>query len=253
MIIPALHRQVVPLDRDTHRRLHVKPMADWGIASELNSVFVAASEMVDACREYPIVFVNAGNDANGAAQIAPVAVFGLSAQENLVLDGARWRADYVPAVLRLYPFVIGRLDAENFAVCIDASWKGLSDSEGQALFDDKGEMSELSKRAVEQLQHYEGEVQRTQRVCQRLRELGLLRDMRFDITGNDGKSFAVEGFLTVDEEKLRALPDDAVLDLHRTGLLSLVHAHMISLRNIQRLAQWKFERMAAAPAQAAND
>jgi len=155
MIIPALHRQVVPMDSQAHRKLRVKPMADWGIAAELNSVFIAASEMIDACREYPIVFVNAGNDAAGAPQIAPVAVFGLSAKENLLLDGARWRADYVPAVLRLYPFVIGRLDAENFAVCIDTSWQGLSESEGQPLFDDKGEMSDLSKRAVEQLQQSE--------------------------------------------------------------------------------------------------
>lgn len=253
MIIPALHRQVVPMDRDAHRSWCVKPLGDWRIAAQLNSAFIAAGEMIDACREYPIVFVNAGKDEAGAPQLAPVAVFGLSAQENLFLDGPRWRADYMPAVLRLYPFVIGRLDAENFAVCIDSAWDGFSKTEGQPLFDAQGEMGDIAKRAVEQLQGYEAEVQRTKLVCERFAALGLLREMRFDLNSGDGKTFAVEGFLAVDEEKLRALPDEAVLELNRSGLLSLLHAHMISMRNIQRLAQWKFERMAAAPAQAAND
>ncbi|GAB1389613.1 MAG: hypothetical protein AMXMBFR78_12850 [Rubrivivax sp.] len=243
MIIPALHRQVVPMDNQAHRNLRVKPMADWRIASALNSAFITASEMIDACREYPIVFVNAGKDAQGADQVAPVAVFGLSNQENLFLDGPNWRATYMPAVLRLYPFVIGRLDAEQFAVCIDASWSGFSQTEGQPLFDDKGELSELGKRVSEQLQNYEVEVQRTRNVCARFHELGLLDPMRFDLTATDGRSFAVDGFMAINEEKYRALPDDKVLELHRNGLLALLHAHMISMRNMQRLGQWKMERL----------
>lgn len=243
MIIPALHRQVVPMDNQAHRNLRVKPMADWRIASALNSAFITASEMIDACREYPIVFVNAGKDAQGADQVAPVAVFGLSNQENLFLDGPNWRATYMPAVLRLYPFVIGRLDAEQFAVCIDASWSGFSQTEGQPLFDDKGGLSELGKRVSEQLQNYEVEVQRTRNVCARFHELGLLDPMRFDLTATDGRSFAVDGFMAINEEKYRALPDDNVLEPHRNGLLALLHAHMISMRNMQRLGQWKMERL----------
>lgn len=248
MIIPALHTQAVPLDREAHRKLRVKPLEDWRVASALNSAFITASEFIDACREYPIVFVRAGTDAAGQQLIAPVAVFGLSAQENLFLDGPRWRAHYVPNVLRLYPFAIGRLDAQNFAICIDTAWSGLSETEGQPLFDDKGELGELAKRVLDQLQNYEGDVQRTQQVCSRYLQLGLLREMRFDMTAPDGKAFAVDGFLAIDEEKFRALPDADALDLHRTGLLALLHAHMISLRNMRRLAEWKMERLAAPAA-----
>jgi hypothetical protein len=247
MIIPALHTRVVPLDRQAHRKLRVKPLDDWRIASALNSAFITATEFVDACREYPIVFVRAGTDAAGQQLIAPVAVFGLSPQENLFLDGPRWRAHYLPNVLRLYPFAIGRIDEQNFAICIDAAWSGLSETEGQPLFDDKGELGDLAKLALDQLQSYEGEVQRTQQVCARYLELGLLRDMRFDVTAPDGKSFGVDGFMAIDEEKFRALPDDVALDLHRSGLLALLHAHMISLRNMRRLAEWRMERLAAAP------
>lgn len=243
MIIPALHRQVVPMDSQAHRKLRVKPMADWRIASTLNSAFITASEMIDACREYPIVFVNAGKDAQGVAQVAPVAVFGLTNQENLYLDGPNWRASYLPAVLRLYPFLIGRIDADQFAVCIDVAWSGFSETEGQPLYDEQGELSELGRRVSEQLQNFEGEVQRTRNVCARFVELGLLNEMRFDLTASDGRTFAVDGFMTVNEEKLHALPDDKALELHRSGLLALLHAHMISMRNMQRLGQWKVERL----------
>ena len=103
--------------------------------------------------------------------------------------------------------------------------------------------SDLGKRVSEQLQNYEVEVQRTRNVCARFHELGLLDPMRFDLTATDGRSFAVDGFMAINEEKYRALPDDKVLELHRNGLLALLHAHMISMRNMQRLGQWKMERL----------
>lgn len=244
MIIPQLHRQATPLDREAHRKLRIKPLEDWGVAGKLNSIFISVMEFADACREYPIVFVRAGADAAGKPQIAPVAVFGLGAEENLFLDGPRWRGEYVPSVLRLYPFAIGRIDAQNFAICVDTAWPGVSETEGQPLFDDQGELSDFSKRIVGLLEVYEGEVQRTQQFGARLMELGLLRDMRFDMTGPDGKKSAVDGFLAIDEEKFKALPDATVLDLHRTGALALLQAHMISLRNMRRLAEWKVQRRA---------
>ena len=93
MINQNLHRQPAALDRATHRELRVQlPVTDWRVASRLNSMFVAAVEFGDVCRDYPIVFVRAGADAQGKQQLAPVAVFGLAQEENLYLDGAAWRA-----------------------------------------------------------------------------------------------------------------------------------------------------------------
>ena len=55
--------------------------------ARLNSMFVASVEFGDACGEYPIVFVNAGNADDGKRQVAPIAVFGLRTKENLYVDG----------------------------------------------------------------------------------------------------------------------------------------------------------------------
>jgi hypothetical protein len=47
-----------------------------------------------------------------------------------------------------------------------------------------------------------------------------------------------------------------MLDMVRTGLLGLIHAHQISLSNMSRLAEWQAERDAGQPTPApaaAND
>ena len=59
---------------------------DWSIAAGLNALFVAGAEFGDVCREYPILFVRAGNDEQGRAVVAPIAALGLAQNENLYLD-----------------------------------------------------------------------------------------------------------------------------------------------------------------------
>ncbi len=247
MINQILHRQAAALSGDAHRQLRITlPVNDWGVARQLNSMFVAAAEFADACREYPVVFIRAGNDPDGKPALASVAVFGLGREENLFLqpDGS-WRANYIPALLRTYPFAIGRLDEQSFAICADMAWPGLSETTGERLFDDQGAPSELTKTVQAQLEQIELEVQRTRLVGQKLSELDLLREMRFDVTLPNGDKVAVEGFLTVDEAKLKALSDAQVLDLQRSGLLGLVHAHIISLGNMRRLAEWRAVKQVA--------
>ena len=249
MINTLLHRQAVPLDSAAHRNLKVPmPVADWSVAAKLNSIFLAAVEFADACREFPIVFVRAGQDADGKPQIAPVAVFGLSAEENLFIEpGGGWRASYMPAVLRLYPFAIGRIDEQNFALCVDSAWSALSQGSGEALFNAQGEATEFTRQVVAQAEKTEEEVQRTRLVGERLMQLELLREMRFDVDLPDGQKLAVEGFFTVDEEKLKALPDATLIELVRNGVLGLIQAHLISMANMRRLAEWRVQRGLQAP------
>ena len=247
MINQLLHQQPVPVDRNEHRLMRLRlPVADWSVAAKLNSAFVAAAEFGDMVREYPVVFVRAGDDDDGQPAIAPIAVFGMVQGQNLFVDGAAWRATYMPAVLRSYPFCIGRLDAQRFAVCLDAAWSGLSGTEGEPLFTPEGEQSTLLNDVQKQLEVLEGEIQRTRLMCRRLRELELLQDMRFDATLPDGSKLGVDGFLTVDEKKLTALPDAAVVELHRSGLLGLIHAHYVSMGNMRKLLNWHIERQGPA-------
>ncbi|MBK1688335.1 SapC family protein [Rubrivivax gelatinosus] len=248
MIIPLLHRKPVPVDLGQHRALKLAlPVRDWSVAGELNSVFIAAIEFVDAAREYPIFFVTTGKDDAGKPQIAPIAVFGLQPKQNLFVDQGQWRAQFMPAVLTSYPFCVGRLDNERFAVCLDADWKGLGD-EGEALFDAEGKPGASLQAVRGQLEALEGEAQRTRVLCQRLAELDLLRPMRFDANLPDGSKLTVDGFLTVDNAKVQALDAATTHELLKSGLLGLIYAHFVSLGHMRKLLEWHLERLPAAPA-----
>jgi len=152
---------------------------------------------------------------------------------------------YVPAVLRLFPFALARVGPSEMVVCFDESWVGFG-SEGEALFNAAGEPSEFTLNVQKQLENFEVEVERTRLAGAVLVDKGLLRDMRFDATLPDGSKVSVDGFLTVDEDKLSKLSDADVVALTRNGLMGLIHAHQISLGNMARLVEWHVERLAAA-------
>lgn len=248
MINQNLHRQPAALDSALHRQLKLKvPITDWSLSSQLNAIFVAAAEFGDACKEFPIVFVKAGQEADGSDAIAPIAVLGMMANDNLFLHEGRWRGHYMPALLRMYPFCIGRLDEERFAICMDMAYAGVNQAEGEPIFQQDGQPAELLKTMQKQLETLEGEIQRTRQVCTRIRDLGLLVDMRFDVTLADGRQHTVDGFLTVDEKKVTELSDTVVGELHRNGVLGLIHLHWLSLTNMRGLAEWHGQRLGLAP------
>jgi SapC protein len=250
MINENLHKKPVALDRQQHRNLKLDRNArDMSRSKALNGFFISAGEFVEACKDYPIVWVPAGQDAKGKAQVAPIAVFGLQQGQNLCIDAAdRWRVRYVPAMLRFYPFAIARTSPNEMVLCIDESWRGLGSAVGDPLFKDDGEPSELTLNVNKQLQDLEVDVERTRLVGDKLTALGLLREMRFDATLPSGNKVQLEGFYAIDEDKLGKLADGELLDLARGGVLGIIHAHQISLSNMTRLAEWEAQRVAAAAA-----
>jgi SapC len=248
LINPNLFKDAAAVDSTSHRNLRLAhPVRDWAVASGVNAMFVASVEFGDACCEYPLVFVEAGKDqSTGQSLIAPVAVLGLLDKQNLYADGGQWRASYMPALLRAYPFGIARQDQDRVLVVLDQAYEGWSQTEGQLLFDAQGQPSALLNGMREQLETIETEIQRTRLFGSLLIQEGLLQPMRFDATLPDGKTLTVDGFLTVDEKKLGELPDAKVLEFYRNGVMGLIHAHQISLRHMRRLVDWHAARLAVS-------
>lgn len=253
MINPNLYKQPVPVDSVRHRQTRLAhAVTDWGVAADLNAIFVASVEFGDVCCEYPIVFVDAGKDEkSGKALVAPIAVMGVVDKQNLYAEAGAWRAAYVPALLRAYPFGIARQDETRVVVVMDEGFDGWSQTEGQALFDAEGKPSELLASMRDHLEKVETEIQRTRLFGTLLVEAELLQPMRFDATLPDGKQLSVDGFLTVNEQRFAELPDARIAEFHKSGVLGLIHAHQISLRHMRRLVEWHAARLgAAAPAAA---
>ena len=177
-----------------------------------------------------------------------MAVFGLSEKENLYVEGGRWRVDYIPALMQAYPFGIARVDDTRVAVVIDEAFGGWSREAGTALFDDQAQPTAYLAGLRGQLERLESEIQRTRALGRLLLEADLLSDMRFDATLPGGRKVSVEGFMSIDEARLTALPDAQVLEFHRNGVLGLIHAHQLSMRHMRKLVSWRQAREGAAAA-----
>lgn len=239
----TLYQKPVLLDRELHRRRRVRPTPGFAFARKSNALYLAGVEFGEACKEYAIVFTRVPG-----GRTLPVAMLGLREGENLfVAEDGSWAGRYVPAFVRRYPFVLAQLPGQALAVCIDEACPAVNDEEGDALFEPGGQDTPFLRSALDFLGQYQHEYQRTEAFCQRLEQAGLLVEMSARADLLDGRSFTVAGVYVVDEKKLMALPDAAVLSLFRAGELHLVSMHLASLSNMRALVDAVARRPGAIP------
>lgn len=251
MIQSALYRDPQQLNAEQHRHKKIKSLADLNITRAMHAVFLSAVEFPQAALDLPIIFINTGERTeSGKAMVSPVALLGLAPNENLRLDDqGHWQGRYVPAFIRRFPFLTATIKGqEQPGVFVDVAWEGFNDTEGEPLFDEQGQPAPALQRVLDYLGRFDEEQRRTRGVCARIVELDLLKEMQADAQMPDGQSVKVEGFMVIDEEKMNGLPDKTILELHRSGVLMLMQAHLISLGNVRDLVERKAARVAAAKA-----
>jgi SapC len=230
-----LYQQPVALSRDAHRHLRLAAgKASFSYARRTNCVPLACSEFAVAASEYPIVF-----SADKSDESLPVALLGMRENENLFIsrEGA-WQADYIPAFVRRYPFLLAERDARrDFTVCVDESYAAFSSgAEGEPLFLSDGRDAPALTQAIEFLGNYHDEVERSRAFVARMSALDLLMPRAIDMTAAGGAKFVLQGFSIVDEKRLDALDDGIFCELRRCGYLRCIYAHLFSLGNVARLS-----------------
>ncbi len=229
----ALYARLEALDRDAHRGLKLKP-TNYAFAKTHMSAALVCGEFADAALVYPIVFVT-----NESGKIRPMAAFGVRDAENQFIDDkGQWNATYLPALVRQYPFTAAPDSEGKLVAAIDAGSDWLNTTDGQVLFNDKGELDVVTQDALRFMETLQAEYQLTEQFCEMLNKAGLLEGMDVSMPvpgGREGERLSVGGFLAVNEEKLRALPDATVTEWFKSGALPLVYAHLFSLRNFNGL------------------
>ena len=90
-------------------------------------------------------------------------------------------------------------------------------------------------------------MKRTRAFGARLAELNLLVPKTIRVE-RDGKADELDGLFVVNEQKLQALTDVQVTSVFRDGMMPWIYAHLLSLRNIERLG---LLQQVVAPAKAA--
>ncbi|HHX82254.1 MAG TPA: SapC family protein [Pseudomonadaceae bacterium] len=232
MTTMLFYEKIVPLNRDQHRKLHLRPSESKArFSADTHYVPVAGTEFYQAARDYPLLFPKDGG--NG-----PIALLGMREGENLFLeeDGAWQEGVYIPAFIRRYPYILARGDeSDSRTVCIDEDFPGFGESEGKALFNEEGEPSEYLSGVIDFLNRYATDMQVTGDFLQKLESLDLLIERNLRVTDSKGRNFHLNEFRIINEERLMQLDDATLGELHRKGWLGWIHAHLVSLGNVNQL------------------
>lgn len=225
-----IYENVAPVNRVAHRDLSVRQTNSFAFAASTNTVPIVDIEFVKCAGEMPIVFAKTGSG------LVCVAVLGAEQDRNaFVTADGKWDGRYVPAFFRRYPFVFSVQEgSDRLTLCIDEGYEGLNDEGlGERLFDAAGAETSYTRNVLKFVEEYQATFSRTQNFCQRLDESGLLEEARIDYVLADGTRGGLTGFLRVSPEKLRALSDEAVLKLFRSGDLDLIQIHLMSMQQVE--------------------
>jgi hypothetical protein len=230
----SFYEKPVLLDRNQHRNMRLKASpTGYAYAASTIAIPLTPAEFVHAVFEYPIVFTLQENGDG-----TPIALIGLREKENLLVDGnGKWLAEYVPAFVRRYPFLLNIDPATSKPlVLIDEAFDGISVTEGDRLFEDDSSETPMLKNTVAFLGECKQQSDISAGFVARLKKHDLLIRQAIAINHGSEASITLDGFYIVDEKRLVELSDAATLELARQGDLARIYTHLISLANVNRLA-----------------
>ena len=241
-----IYEHALPVSHARHGKWSIEVGGDYSFSKTVNSVPLLAVEFPNATGEYPIVFAGTGDT------VMPAVILGLRGQENLFLAEGKWKADYIPAFVRRYPFVFSSsADNTQFTLCIDEAFPGFNqEGRGARLFNDDGKPSAYVENVLKFLQEYQVQFLRTQSFCRKLKELNLLDPMQAEVTLPAGARTALTGFQAINRQRLKELPGDKLAELAKTDELELIYLHLSSLRSFNGLKDRLAALDAAQPAAA---
>ncbi len=226
------------LSPTAHAKLKV--ITERGAAYGDNSMhtMIFPFEFRDIQSNYPIFFAKDGE----SGQFYPLGLFGFQRDENLFLSGKSWDASYLPLMVERNPFLIGfqkSADDESAektpVVSINMDSPRLSETEGEALFNGNGEPSEYLQRAMQNLQTMHSGHEQNKVFIAALLENDLLEAFNLDITLKDGSNNRLEGFYTINEEKLASLQPEILGQLHQQGFLQAIYMVVASFSRVTDL------------------
>jgi hypothetical protein len=235
-----------PLSRELHSKIGLKRMdRPFGFAAQTNVVPLTVGEFPMAGLSFPIIFAG--------ERYQPLAVMGVRQGTNLYVgaDGAFEVGAYIPAYIRRYPFVLANDQSrEQLVVCIDRAASMLSEDYDLPFFNESGEPTDYTNGCIQFCNDFETEGRRTESFVSLLRELDLFEIARSTFTpnnpdGTQGEPQPIAEYFAVSEAKLKALPQEKLLELVGNGAVAQIYAHMMSLAGWDRLIARTVARQAA--------
>jgi hypothetical protein len=236
------------LTSDQHRSVAVDTRARPEYGDAVNRAIALSAEFNELHREYPILLRKTAEAPGFVAH----AILGFEKDENLFIQGDRWISTFVPASLARGPFSLGYIRSEeggtepaSLKVMIDEQHPRVR-AEGQPVFLPLGGETPYLQGIKRVLQTVDAGLRADRLLYPELVELGLLEEVKIQISVFAELRYDFSGYYSINQEKLAALDAAQLHRLHKPGLLALVYFLISSLGNFQRLVNLKIARLQAA-------
>jgi hypothetical protein len=234
--LPLFYHDIVQFDIAQHGSLSFPEQPDnYEFTDKANVIPLAVQELALSIGHYPLVFI----PGQGKESPTLVAVVGIGDNLNRFLTANKqWRPNtYIPAYVRQYPFIAIRNDAnQDILLGIDNNPDWIKRSGGQSFIDANGKHMPRLEHTLAFAREYLAFNERTRAMAQALQAAGVLEEGHLNFNPPDGGEVReVNGFLIVNEAKLKALPDAELLKLHHADALGLAYAQLLSMGNLQNV------------------
>ena len=225
----------VLLNNIDHGDVRVRLGHGAAFGDAVNQIELLPTEFEAAQRDYPIVLRRTSEGGWRA-----FALLGLERDENLFLDGERWRARYVPALAQRGPFSIGVSQGGGEPMIhIDTSHPRISRSEGERLFRDHGGNAPYLDHVAKVLQVIYAGIETAPALYRAFETAELIAPVTLEIALPDGRQYRVPDCHTIDAAALARLDGETLAALAQRDLLRPAVWLASSLGNVARLIELK--------------
>jgi hypothetical protein len=233
--------QLLNVEQHKHLGYSEKYGAEHG--HQVGAVMILPNEFAKIQREYPILF----RKDSETGRFLPVALLGFAENENLFLNhDSTWRTRYIPLAMRQGPFMIGLQQQgaeQRLVIYVDVNDPRIQQSEGAELFNADGTNSKTLIEIGRVLSARHQGSEQLAPMIEAFLKYDLLEPVILEINLSDGNVIKFDAGYTIHIEKLMSLQNDAIIELHKSGLLSLAYNVADSVNNIQDLIDIKNAKM----------
>jgi len=223
------------VNSERHSKTKVSLASTLAKHAKVHMSHIVLQEFAEVAQYYPIFFCKDSD----TGQFQPVALFGLSVDENIYQASGLWQKCYLPLKLQSTPFyLIKDPQTERPSLAIDIKDTRVQEQQGEALFINGKASPYLQQQSVILSELTQGFVLNSAFINDLLAH-NLLESVALDIKYIDGQAQQLTGLYTINKEMLEKVPSEVQKQFQQQGYTALLSAAMSSVSHISTLIDIK--------------
>ncbi len=221
--------QYIAVSKKDHKNYGYKFDKYFSFASEWNFIPISSAELLKFIAIYPVLF----QKQQSSYQLGIPT--GVGANNCLINphDG-KFLIEYVPAILRRYPFNLLKNDNNEDILCVLADENGFKQLDEGFILEDTGELSEKGRGLVKFLGELNKNFLQDANTVKIIAELDLLVVVPFQLVDEKTNEVTIlrDDLYKIDEARLLELGENDLTRLMKGGCLALIYGHLFSLNKL---------------------